>query len=195
MAKNSGLSKPGVTHNREDRPASDFYPTPEHITEALLTRERFEGVVWEPACGEGDMARVIEKHGYTVRSTDLFDHGYGAAGIDFTKQASIDPQIRSVITNPPFKLAEQFIQTCKRLGVPKYAMFQRLAFLEGKGRYNRIFADNPPARIWVFSGRVTLAPKDGGKDRKTGGFMAFAWYVWDGYGSNRSTTEIGWIEP
>ena len=194
MAKNSGLTKPGVTHNREDRPASDFYPTPEHITEVLLQRERFPGTVWEPACGEGDMSKVIERHGYRVRSSDLFDHGYGAAGIDFTEATDL-AGTQSVITNPPFKLAEEFIATCLRLDVPKFAMFQRLGFLEGKGRYNRIFRDHPPTRIWVFSGRVTLAPKDGGTGRQSGGFMAFAWYVWDGYGGGTQRTEIGWIEP
>lgn len=188
------LSKPPMVHNREDRPASDFYATPEAVTEALMVRERFGGVVWEPACGAGDMSRVIERHGYTVRSTDLFDHGYGAAGVDFTAQTSRDPEIGSVITNPPFRLAERFVATCQRLEVPKFALFQRLAFLEGKGRYKRIYRDNPPSRIWVFSGRVTLTPAGGGTGRSPAGFMAFAWYVWDGYGPDRRT-EIGWIEP
>lgn len=188
-----------MPQQRADRPASDFYPTPDHVTEALLSRERFNGTVWEPACGAGDMSRVIEAHGYDVRSTDLFNHGYGAAGIDFTTQTVLDPLIGAVVTNPPFRMAEEFVQTCFRLEVPKFAMFQRLSFIEGKGRYARIFSDRPPSRIWAFVERVTLGPAGGGDGtRSKSGFMAFAWYVWDGAGTldeGQKSSELRWIEP
>jgi hypothetical protein len=34
-----------------DLEGPDFYPTPEWATYALLDNERFEGRLWEPACG------------------------------------------------------------------------------------------------------------------------------------------------
>ena len=189
------MSKPSITRNRADRPSSDFYPTPEHVTEALLQRERFRGVIWEPACGCGDMSRVIERHGYDVRSTDLFDRGYGAAGIDFVMETELDPKIGAIVTNPPFKLAEAFIETCFRLDVDKFAVFQRLSFIEGRGRYRRIFKNRPPARVWAFSQRVTLQPAGERGERRKSGFMAFAWYVWDRptWEKPGRTTELHWI--
>lgn len=84
-----GLSKAraisGVA-GKEARPASDFYPTPPHATKALLGVELFNGSIWEPACGKGHISEVLKEHGYEVTSTDLFDHGYGKPGVDFTKQ-------------------------------------------------------------------------------------------------------------
>jgi len=39
--------------------------------------ESFEGQIWEPACGDGAISRVLEAAGYQVISTDLIDRGYG----------------------------------------------------------------------------------------------------------------------
>ncbi len=176
----------------KDRPSDDFYPTPEYVTRALLKREHFNGTIWEPACGAGDMSEVLESHGYDVRSTDLNDHGYGAAGVDFLTQTAIDPRIGAIVTNPPFICAEQFIARALVLNPGKVALFLRLSFIEGKRRYRQIFRDHAPARIWAFSGRVTLLPKGNPGGRPKNGFMAFAWYVWDDRRFNRST-ELGWI--
>jgi hypothetical protein len=52
-------------------------------TYALIENERFEGEIWEPACGDGTMARVLERTGCPVIATDLYDRGYGKAGYDF----------------------------------------------------------------------------------------------------------------
>ena len=65
------------------REEEDFYPTHPSITQMLLDREKLEGTIWEPACGEGDMSEVLIKEGYDVLSTDLIDRGYGEGGIDF----------------------------------------------------------------------------------------------------------------
>ena len=34
-------------------------------------------MVWECACGEGHISKVLESHGYNVVSTDLVYRGYG----------------------------------------------------------------------------------------------------------------------
>ena len=68
---------------RKNRNKHDFYPTPEIATVRFLEAERFEGEIWEPACGDGAMSRVIERYGYRVKSTDLIDRGYGEGGVNF----------------------------------------------------------------------------------------------------------------
>src|SRR5271168_1273626 len=55
----------------------DFFPTPAWATYALIDNECFFGDIWESACGDGAMSRVLETTGRTVISTDLYNRGYG----------------------------------------------------------------------------------------------------------------------
>ena len=57
------------------RQKEDFYPTPRYVTEALLDNYAFEGKIWEPACGDGRMSKVIEERYDDVYSSDLIDRG------------------------------------------------------------------------------------------------------------------------
>lgn len=41
----------------------EFYPTPPEATRALLSVERFDGDIWEPACGHGAIATVLTDAG------------------------------------------------------------------------------------------------------------------------------------
>jgi hypothetical protein len=65
---------------RKNKVANDFYPTPEIATVKFLEQEKFVGEIWEPACGDGSMSRVIERYGYLVKSTDLIYRGFGRGG-------------------------------------------------------------------------------------------------------------------
>lgn len=183
----------GVTNARKrlvtgEREKDDFYRTPPSATQALLEREKFPPRVWEPACGDGAMSRVIEAAGHEVVSTDLVDRGYGESRRDFLfEQSLLAP---AIVTNPPFKLSDQFALHAIELGAQKIALFQRTAFLEGKARHIALWSKFPPARVWVFSWRVTLWRGDQeSKDR--GGVMSFAWFVWEvGY---RGAPSLGWV--
>ena len=88
---------------RKNHIAHDFYPTPEIATIKFLDKERFDGEIWECACGDGAMSRVIERYGYQVKSTDLIDRGYGKKGqINFL---TCSDRADNIMTNPPFKYA------------------------------------------------------------------------------------------
>lgn len=180
----------GIIPDAENRDRDDFYPTPPIATEALLAVERFDGTVWEPACGDGAIARVLEAAGHRVVSADLIDRGYGQVGVDFL----LDWQTRAdhVVTNPPFKLAEPFIRHALARVPGRVAMFLRLAFLEGQAR-RRLFTGTPLARVWVFSSRVALV-RGGGEMRQgraAGGMIAFAWFVWDP--AHVGPPQLGWL--
>src|SRR3954465_7166975 len=90
-----------------DLDGPDFFPTPEWATEALMDNERFEGEIWDPACGDGMMARVLASRENPVIATDLYDRGFGTAGIDFLGS---DTQADNIITNPPYNAAEGFVK-------------------------------------------------------------------------------------
>ena len=61
-------------------------------------------------------------------------------------------------------------------------MLNKLSFLEGINRKNKVFIQNKLKNIWVFSRRV----KFGGN-----GLMAFAWFVFDKNHDGKPT--LDWI--
>lgn len=171
-----------------DLAGPDFFPTPAWATFALVDNEKLQGDVWECACGDGSMSRVLEQASPTVFSSDLYERGYGKAGVDFlTSGRSAD----NIITNPPYNCAEGFVASGVRLARRKFALLLRLAFLEGANRANTIFAHKPPSRVWVFSERITFYPA--GAERKGSGTTAYAWFVWDK--DARPGTELRWFKP
>jgi hypothetical protein len=66
-----------IMDDPKNRHPEDFYPTPPAGTLALLGVEKFRGKIWEPACGDGRMSRVLEESGLSMMSSDLYDRGYG----------------------------------------------------------------------------------------------------------------------
>jgi hypothetical protein len=172
-----------------DLDGPDFFPTPPWATFALIENEPFVGDIWECACGDGAMSRVLEQIGPTVYSSDLYKRGYGEAGFDFlTPHRSAG----NIITNPPYNCAEGFVASGVAHATKKFALLLRLAFLEGAHRANTIFAKIPPARVWVFSERITFYPK--GVSPTGSGTTAYAWFVWDKEAPTNST-ELKWFKP
>jgi hypothetical protein len=183
----NGGFKP-TTKRFADLDGPDFFPTPVWATMALIDNEAFHGEIWEPACGDGAMARVLERTGCPVVATDLYDRGYGEPGHDFLKPSRASDNI---VTNPPYNAAEGFVRsgiTCSR---QKFALLLRLAFLEGANRQRTVFSKYPPSRVWVFSERITFYPA--GALRKGTGTTAYAWFVWDKQAPDR--TELKWFRP
>ncbi len=171
---NKGLSIVGSSRNNGEREPDDYYPTPAYAVEKLLEREKFQGDVWECACGEGDISKVFESNGFTVRSTDLIDRGFGDQ-LDFlTSDLTAD----NIITNPPYKMALDFVIKAKNQSHNKIAMFLKTVWLESEVRYE-MFQDKefPLKCIYQFSKRVTLSK--GGKKMKNSGMISYAWYVWE----------------
>ena len=156
------------------RAENDYYPTPPYATEQLLKHEIFVRDILEPACGEGHISKVLEAAGYSVGSCDLIDRGYGTGGVNFLTLKTI---AGNIVSNPPYSLAQEFIEHSKTTAKFKIAMLLRTAFLESQERYE-FFQDKvfPLKCIHQFSKRLTIH-KDG-VDKK-GGMAAYAWFVWD----------------
>lgn len=183
----NGGYKP-TTKRFADLDGPDFYPTPAWATHALLDNEEFSGDVWECACGDGAMSTVLAEAIPRVESSDLYDRGYGEVGHDFlaTKRKS-----KNIITNPPYNSAQGFVEVAAQQAEEKFALLLRLAFLEGAHRARTIFSQVPPARVWVFSERITFYPKNA--VRAGTGTTAYAWFVWDK--AHLGPTELKWLQP
>ena len=173
-------------HTSEIRQEHDFYATDPIAAEWLIQLEELNHNIYEPACGQGHLAKVFENHGFNVKATDLIDRGYGQGGVDFL--ACEDKFDGDIVTNPPYKFSLPFIEHSLSL-IPdghKVCMFLKVQFLEGKER-KKFFEENPPKRVWVSSSRI--------KCGKNGNFaesmVAYAWYVWEkGY---HGDTTLKWF--
>lgn len=183
----NGAFKPTLKR-RADLDGPDFFPTPAWATHALVESERFEGEIWECACGDGAMAEVLTNAGYKVRATDLYARGHGESGVDFL---SATAPVDNIVTNPPYNAAEAFVAQGLKLARHKFALLLRLAFLEGANRANTIFLTHPPARVWIFCERITFYMKDA--ERAGGGTTAYAWFVWDK--AHIGPTQLNWFKP
>ena len=128
------------------------------------------------------MSEVLrEYYGNIVTSTDLVDYGY--EGMKEQKDFLKDEfgTYNNVMTNPPFKHAQAFIERALELATDKVIMFAKIQLLEGKKR-KELFDLNPPNYIYIHSSRVN--PHRNGSPVDENGkpwasTMCFAWYIWD----------------
>lgn len=178
----------GVATDPDNREKDDFYPTPPYAVEALLERERFDGPIWEPACGDGAISKVLKAAGYHIQSTDLVDRGYGVPRIDFLME--FQTQAPNIVTNPPYKNATEFAWKALDLATSKVALLCRIQFLESVSR-RALFNAYPPSKVLVFSERLTMQRGRQPTEADTGGMACFAWFVWDR--AHKGPTQLGWI--
>lgn len=177
----------------------DDFPTPPWATRALCEWLRANGEdlsafdCREPAANRGHMVRPLSEYFRHVEASDVHDYGAGFPTIDYLF-GPIDP-VNFTITNPPFKLAQQFIERAAQSSEHGFAMLVRSAFLEGAGRYRELFSINPPSHVLQFTERVVmhkgkLAPKGSTA-------TAYCWLVWleGGVGDDGRETRFGWLAP
>ena len=185
------------SHADHDREQHDYYATEPKAVRLLLEIEKFEGTIWECACGEGSLSEEMKRLGYEVYSSDLVNRGYGEQ-LDFLSDkielvlSSTNKTINmNIVTNPPYRYANEFI--VRALSIiktgKKLALFLPIRYLEGKAR-KKIFAAYPPKKIWVSSSRLICA-MNGEFDKQKGSAVSYAWFVWEkGY---EGSTIIDWF--
>jgi hypothetical protein len=164
----------------KDRGA-DLYETPAVAVEALLRVEKLPVAIWEPACGPGAIVRVLRAAGHVVWATDVNDYkspDQDASGWDFLMERQVPIGVEAIVTNPPFKLAGDFIAHALDL-VPRVVMLLRLTYYEGSGLARAPLDAGALARIHVFRNRLPRMHRAGWTGKKASSSTAFAWYVWD----------------
>jgi len=165
-------------HAPDARAANDYYATDPQAVEMLLAMEHFAQVIWEPACGEGHISKVLAAHGHEVISTDLIYRGFGdPEPMDFLTETFPDFE-GDIITNPPYSAGLEFVTRALETVRPggKVAMFLKVQFLEGKRR-GELFAKTPPRTVYISRSRLACAKN--GDFSHTENAIAYAWYVWE----------------
>ncbi|WP_082512909.1 SAM-dependent methyltransferase [Methylobacterium sp. Leaf125] len=180
----------------EPNDSADDFPTPPWATRALLEHvlDNKAGLkemsCLEPACGAGHMAKVLNEYFGEVKASDAYWYGYS----DIRDYLTYPYETNScdwVITNPPFRLAEEFIIRSMRVARKGVAMLARTVFLESRGRYENIFRDMPVTKFAQFTERVPMVK--GRLDRKASTATGYAWFVWEKDGSYEP--RLMWVPP
>jgi hypothetical protein len=194
-ATTRGMAKAIVdSYKKWERKPADLYPTPVDGTESLIpvlkAMKRPDGSpikrIWEPACGDGRLARVLEYHGFEVIATDLREHpGFGQGGLDFLlatpqdKWGEIIGEVDAIVTNPPFSLAEEFIRRA-HLFTPNVAMLLKQTFWNVGGRSKGLWFDHMPDMELKLTWRLAFLEAERGSSP----LMDCMWVIWNGDNAN-----------
>lgn len=186
----------------KDVAEQDFYAThPESIELFLKKCKEVNYIlpekIWECACGQGHISKVLKAEGYDVLSTDLVDRGFGEPNIDFLQitkdniKDSYKPYLNCIFTNPPYAKAQEFVEKSLELvnenGI--IIMFLKLTFLESKSRLS-LFKKHKLKYVWQYINRQGCG-KNGGTF-KNGGAAAYAMFIFDK--AYTGLPQIDWIE-
>jgi hypothetical protein len=186
-----------MAQRAEARDSPDDFPTPPWATRALIEHILLDKEplaiqsCLEPACGAGYMVRVLKEYFLHVQYADAYDYGFGEVR-DFLSHSVELNSIDWVITNPPFRLAQEFVIRALKMARIGVAILARTVFIESVGRYKNIFAQTPPTKMAQFTERVPMVR--GRLDRSATTATGYAWLVWE---KTRSTNEprLMWVPP
>lgn len=166
----------------------DFYATPFKCVEALkpVLDELFmmDADTWlEPCAGDGAIIRhctkvlrgrpAISWEAYEIRDTEIYAPGASIEHLRTNTDFLSYPQLGKysvALTNPPFKLWEQFLLKCWPV-CDDILFLLPLSALGGLDR-KELYREFPLAGLYPLSFRPSFTA-DGGTDR-----MVYAWFHW-----------------
>ena len=165
-------------HGIREREKHDFYATDPNAVRLFLNEFKLEGSILEPSCGMGHISEVLKEYGYNPVSQDIIDRGYGSGGKNFFDERK---RYDTVITNPPFKFAKEFVEKALDISDKHVIMLLKIQFLESESR-KKFFKESPLKYVYVHSKRIVCfkngEPFDE-KGKKWAGTQAYAWFVWE----------------
>ena len=186
-------------HSVRGRQKDDFYATdPQALIDFLDTMKKddvreLSKDVWECACGDGALAKVLTDRGHTVLCSDLVDRGYPGTHIqNFLEIDSKKIYTGDILTNPPYKFAKKFVnKALEKINKGSMAIFLlRIQFLESQDR-KKFFAETPPKYVYVHSSRIGIYKNNDKKTAGNGSALCFCWFVFEkGF---KGDTIVRWI--
>lgn len=179
----------------------DDFPTPPWATRALCEFLQGENLIRpgmtcrEPSANRGHMVAPLWEWFDEIEAFDVHDYGAGYPVRDYLFPGDLH-MVDWTISNPPFRLAEQFIERALATSKVGVAMIVRLAFLEGVGRFDRLFSRFRPAHVLQFAERVVMHK---GKLSPNGSTAtAYCWIVWRPSKVGKMacpSARLSWIAP
>ena len=167
------------THNSPNAKAykrvDEHFVEPEWVSERLFAMEKFTGRIYDPCCGFGRIVASARKAKYSAAGADVADRGQKGIGLqDFLR---VTWQADNLVFNPPFDIAQLFIEHAL-----EHARF-KVAAIFPTARLNaaRWLEGHPLRHIWLLTPRPSMPPGHvitaGGK--VGGGKTDYCWLVFD----------------
>lgn len=179
---------------------ADLHETPPEAVLALLRVCPLPLRIWEPAAGFGAIARVLAHSGRDIIASDLIAYAGADRGIvapvDFLKLHRAPGGMRTIVTNPPYTLADNFIRHGLRL-CERVIVLLRLAAIEGANRSDLI--DQHLRLVYAGRERLPMMHRHGYQGRKIDEVTGpFGWFMFERRpraGSRFEVERISWRVP
>jgi hypothetical protein len=184
-----GIANAEQSH-RWHREEHEHYVEPEWCSRRLFDVERFEGAIWDPACGFGRIPQAAIAAGHITAATDIVDRGYyGNSFFGIRDFIGCDERWDNIVSNPPFDIFRPFAETALRVARRKVALIWLTRTLPAA----RWLQDTPLAKVLLLTPRPSMPPgyviASGGKPG--GGKQDFCWLIWDH--AHKGAPTIGWL--
>lgn len=162
-----GTVKPKMNYSANTAPQKDNCQTPPYAVDLLLDTTRLSGRIWEPAPGDGLLARRLRERKYDVLTTDT-DFFY-----------TTPPGVGSLhvvdwlVTNPPFSQKYKWLERCYDLAMPfALLMPSDTLFAGGAQRLFKRYGIN----VLIPNRRINF--KMPNKGWKSSAQMSTSWFVY-----------------
>jgi len=177
----------------ENRNERDCYLTPISIIQQFLDEEKFDtDKSFLECCSnkEKHIEKTLKKNDYKYVESNVYEED----GIDFLKWDE-NKKYDYIISNTPYKNANEFIIKCMKVCKEKFCLFYPLDYCNGIDRFERVLNNDlgwKLTKMYVYVRKVMLEKQfidNEGIYYRTG-LGCYAWYVFE-----KKNTEciIKWI--
>lgn len=183
----------GYKKNNKEREELDYYATPSCEVYNILATLGYDlsgKRILEPCIGGGHMVAGIQKYinekdqlPVLCQGTDFKDRDFRSNiwqlqyGLDFLADDYPIDSTDIIIMNPPYATLEPFLIRALEIAEDKVIVLCRTQVLEGAGRYENVFKDNPPTAVYQYIERIQCWK--GGAKPTGSSAQAYCWLVWD----------------
>jgi len=164
--------------------------TPAPVTRALANVENLPARIMDPCCGTGQICDAL-RNKHIVLGRDIVDYNWPGTVVADYLASSLNMGDMGIVTNPPYRLAFEFLGKALADGTQFIAFLLRLNFLESMKR-KAFFELHPPSRVWISSRRFEMhsATWDGPRVSSN---VCYSWMIWDRRKAYYGPT-IGWFD-
>lgn len=181
LSKGTNMATPN-TKRKVSKTYSDLYSTPDIALDALCKVVEFDKdkTYFECCNGIGKVSSYFRDNlGINMITNELYNHAESDYTENFLKPNSLASEswrFDYIVSNPPYKIAQEFIQEGFKYAKLQYHLL-RLSFLEGKTRKEELFSQQHLKRIFLFSYRISCTK--GVEEEPQANAVAYCWLEFD----------------
>ena len=142
---------------------SNDFQTPAFAINPLLPYIKKDWIIWECACGKGNLVKAFKEKDYQVIGTDILN------GDDFLMWQP--EKYNCIITNPPYSIKQDFLRRAYNLGKP-FAFLLPLTTFETYKRQSMF--ERYGLEVIFFDKRINFETPSG---NGSGSWFATAWFT------------------